>query len=230
MKKFDIDNLGCIMVKLPIGANIVIDLWDPVKKHGIAKHYGDTMDLVQVESEFELNKGDPAIVVKSNEGFVLAIPKNNLYARIIHEKGSGLDIQGLIHIIYEILKENDSRTGGILSQEEIFKILQDTPIKHLIHEDSIKKVMKAKSLPFDLIKYGKQSFFALHPSDVVNDKSILLNLAVKLGDLTIDKIQTELGWSELRIIRILSFFVANNRCRKDSSYKNGEHYYFQQIS
>jgi len=217
------------MVKLAIGAYVVIDLWDPLKKRGIAKHFSDTMDLVQVESEFDLKKGDSAIVVKSNEGFVWVIPKDNVYASLINPKNAGIDLNGLNHLIFKFLKENDTRTGGILSQEEMLKIIQDTPIKNLVPEDILKKILKIKSHPYDIIKFGKQLFFALHPADVVNDKQVLLNLAQKLGDLTIDKIQSELGWSELRIIRILSYFVANNRCRKDSSYKNGEHYYFQQI-
>ena len=64
------------MVKVPIGKIVRVDLWDSKKKRGMVKYFTNTMDLVRAESEFDLQKGDNAIVVESHDSFVLIVPKD----------------------------------------------------------------------------------------------------------------------------------------------------------
>ena len=66
-----------IMVKVPVGSVVKVDLWDTKKKHGIVKYYTNTMNLVRAESEFFLKKDDLAIVINSLEGFCNIIPKDD---------------------------------------------------------------------------------------------------------------------------------------------------------
>lgn len=218
------------MVKLAIGERVVIDLWDPDKKRGIAKHYGDTMDLVNAESEFELKVGDPTFIIKSHEGYVLLIPADNDFTKMITDKGLTIDVSGLTRKILEFLKKSEATTGGILSEEELLEKFMQTPLKYLITIDYLRKTLKLKNAPFEQIKQGKLTYYALHPQDVTLDKQVLLQYSKNHAFLTIDMLQADYGWSDLRIQRILNYLVDSGRCRKDTSFIGGIRYFFNQLN
>ena len=54
-------------MKVPVGSKVTVDLWDPTNKRGMVKHFDDTLTLLRAESDFPLNKGQSAVVVKSFE-------------------------------------------------------------------------------------------------------------------------------------------------------------------
>jgi NADH pyrophosphatase NudC (nudix superfamily) len=63
------------MVKVPLKAKVEIDLWDAKKKSGLVKYYTTTMYLVRAKSDFDLKKGDQAIVIESKVNLVKVVPE-----------------------------------------------------------------------------------------------------------------------------------------------------------
>jgi len=217
------------MVKIPIGEIVVIDLWNSSKKRGMVKYNTNTMDLVRAESEFNLTKGDLAIVVESHDSFVLVVPKDEYTEIVMDDKFKRIHVKGLIDIIYSILKERKNETGGILSLEDIYSILKRTSIQSIITKKHLNKAGKYKDIPFDRIKDSGRVYFALKPSDCPKDEVIVANIAKYHSHVTKDLLQRATNWSDLRINRILDYLVRKNRCRKDSTYLNGDRYFFQSI-
>ena len=218
------------MVKVPIGKKIQIDFWNDNKKQGLAKYFTDTLNLIRCESEFKLKEGDLALVIKSFDGNVIVLPDDE-YSRLI--KGlnlNKLDLNGLHSIIEKILKKSEPETGGILSFHEIISILKNTPIKHLIKRNHIKKTAGLKNSAFDLVEENRVFYLAIKPSENSTDIHQILNFSKNMQFITVDTIQEKLGWSDLRIKRIMEYLVNTSRCRKSTSYRKGIRYYFFSIS
>lgn len=214
------------MVKVPIGKTVKVDLWDSNKKRGMVKYHTNTMDLVRAESEFDLQKGDPAIVVESHDSFVLIVPKDK-YTNLFKEGNvKNIDLKGLSQEIYNMLKDRNEETGGILSFEDLFSIFKRTSIQDIITKKLLKKAMKLKDVPFEKIRQDSIVYLALNPAEVTSDEVILLGFSKEYSFLTIDIVQSLLGWSYLRIKRMLEYFVENGRCKKDENYRTGDRYYF----
>ena len=214
------------MVKVPIGEIVVIDLWNSNKKRGMVKYNTNTMDLVRAESEFNLTKGDLAIVVESHDSFVLVVPKDKYTEIITDDNFKRISIKGLIDIIYSILKERKNETGGILSLEDLYSILKRTSIQSIITKKHLNKAGKYKDTPFDRIKDSGRFYFALKPSDCPKDEAIVSKIANNHSYITKDLLQRATNWTDLRINRILNYLVGTRRCRKDSTYLNGDRYFF----
>lgn len=214
------------MVKVPIGKIVKVDLWDSKKKRGMVKYHTNTMDIVRAESEFDLQKGDSAIVVESHDSFVLVVPKDK-YTNLL--KGGNvnyIDLKGLSQEIYNMLKDRAEETGGILSFEDLYSIFKRTSIQDILTKKLLKKATKLKELPFEKIKANGTSYLALNPAEITCDEVILLNYAKDYSFLTVDIVQSLIGWPDLRIKRMLEYFVEKGRCRKDENYRTGDRYYF----
>ncbi|MHA1915984.1 MAG: hypothetical protein ACW986_08795 [Promethearchaeota archaeon] len=214
------------MVKVPIGEIVVVDLWNSKKKRGMVKYNTNTMDLVRAESEFDLYKGDLAIVVESHDSFVLIVPKDEYTEIVIDDGFKRIDIKQLIDIIFNILKEREKETGGILSFEDLYSILKRTSIQSIITKKHLIKAGKYKDVPFDRLKESGRSYFALKPTDCPDDEVKVLKIAENNTYVTKDLLQRATNWSDLRINRILDHLVRKKRSRKDSTYLNGDRYFF----
>jgi len=214
------------MVKVPIGKIVKVDLWDSKKKRGMVKYHTNTMDIVRAESEFDLQKGDSAIVVESHDSFVLIVPKDKYTNLLKGGNVNDIDLKGLSQEIYNMLKDRTEETGGILSFEDLFSIFKRTSIQDIITKKILKKATKLKELPFEKIKANGTIYLALNPAEITFDEVTLLNYAKDYSFLTVDIVQSLLGWSYLRIKRMLDYFIEKGRCRKDENYRTGDRYYF----
>jgi hypothetical protein len=215
------------MVKVPVNKTVTVDLWDPEKKYGMVKYFTNTMDLVRAQSDFTLEKGDSAIVVDSHPGFVQVVPEDDFSTAVNWKSKKITDNKGFAHGIFNILKNFESKTGGILSLEDIFSELKQYSIRDLITKKHLNKVIATKDPPFDVLQQSNTVFLALKASDSKLDQIEILKLTEQYEVITIDTIQQLTKWTDLRISRIFDYFVEIGRCRKDSSYRKGIRYYFQ---
>jgi len=214
------------MVKVPIGKTVKVDLWDSKKKRGMVKYFTNTMDLVRAESEFELQKGSPAIVVESHDSFVLVVPKDKYTNLMKNGNATNLNYKGLAQEIYNLLKDRTEDLGGILSFEDLFSIFKRTSIQDILTKKQLKRATKLKDIPFERIRENGITFLALYPAEITCDEVMLLNFAKDYSFLTIDIVQSLLRWPDLRIKRMLEYLVEKGRCRKDENYRTGDRYYF----
>ncbi len=214
------------MVKVPIGKVVTVDLWDSKKKRGIVKYFTNTMDLVRAESEFDLQKGDNAIVVESHDSFVLIVPKDRYTNLLIDGNPNNLNYKGLAQEIYNILKDRVEEQGGILTFEDLFSIFMRTAIHYILTKRHLKRAIRNKDLPFDKIKENGITFLSLKAAEVTCDQIEILNIGKQFPYLTVDIIQNRLKWQELRILRTLEYLLKQRRCRKDENYRTGDRYYF----
>ncbi|MFX0030034.1 MAG: hypothetical protein ACFE8B_12550, partial [Candidatus Hermodarchaeota archaeon] len=209
------------MVKVPIGKVVKVDLWDSKKRRGMIKYNTNTMDLVRAESEFDLKKGDLAIVIESHDSFVLVVPKDKYTNLLKGDSLKHIDIKRLADMIFTILKEREEETGGILSFEELFSIMKRTSIQDIITKKQLIRALKQNNTRFDRIKEERATYLVLKAIDCTFDETAILKLAEEYNYLTVDIIQRETNWSIIRIKRILAYFLENNRCRIDTSYLTG---------
>ena len=214
------------MVKVPIGKIVKVDLWDSIKRRGMVKYFTNTMDLVRAESEFNLNKGDSAIVVESHDSFVLVVPKDE-YMDLL--KGNSFNYKKFIFLVFNILKDRMDETGGILSFEELFSIFKRSSIQDRIKKKHLVKVTKINNDYFDLIKFDDSVFIVLKPATCLNDQNEILNFSRNKDYITIEMIHHSTSWSYLRISRILEYLKERGRCRKDTSFRTGDRYYFHNL-
>ncbi|UYP48480.1 hypothetical protein NEF87_004765 [Candidatus Lokiarchaeum ossiferum] len=215
------------MVKVPIGKEVEINLWDSKKKHGMVKYFTDTMDLVRAESEFSLKKGDSAIVVESYDSFVVVVPEDE-YTQLLHGSHlDGIDIQGLNELIYKLLKERIKDTGGILSFDELWSIFKRSSIQSVITKKHLKKAIKIRQSSFDRIKDDGDTIVALKPQECLNDITQIVRHSSNTSYVTKDFLQSTLHWSDLRIERILDYLTKEGRCRVEDSFRTGTRYYMK---
>jgi hypothetical protein len=215
-------------MKIPIGTKVTIDLWDSVNKRGMVKHSGDTLSLLRAESEFPLTKGQNAIVVKSYENFVEVIPDDH-FSKAIMQSGNQikLDKQTLIEFIFSHLHISIESTGGIVSILDLYHFFKQTSLSAFITLDRLYKISKMSSLPFECVADEGNIFFVLPESERGVDHDEIIELSKKDLVLSISKIRHLLHWSDLRIRRTMSYLVEKKICRFESSYKDGELYYFK---
>jgi hypothetical protein len=217
------------MVKIPIGKRVIINLWDTQKKRGLVKYLTDTMDLVRAESEFILHKGDTSLVVESFDSFVVIVPEDE-YTQLLHgSRIDQVDLKGINQMIWKLLSSRKAETGGILSFEEVWSIFHRSSIQNVITRKHLKKALKLRRLPFDHIKFQGGTYLCLNPTENAEDVQKILQFSKTLSHLTVDQIQVELGWSEVRITQILAFLVNEGRVRIEDSYRTGVKYYFVQL-
>ncbi|MFX1377293.1 MAG: hypothetical protein ACFFA0_15955 [Promethearchaeota archaeon] len=214
------------MVKVPKGKVVKVDLWDSKKRRGMVKYNTNTMDLVRAESEFDLEKGDLAMVIESHDSFVLIVPKDKYTDLIKGENLKRIDVKRLVDVVFDILKEREEESGGILSFEEIYSILKRSSIQDIITKKQLTRAVNQKNARFDRIKEGRVIYLALKPKVCTLDKSTVLKIAKEHPWLTLDIIERETNWSAMRIKRTLAFFIENKCCRKESSYLTGNRYFF----
>ncbi|MHA1111807.1 MAG: hypothetical protein ACTSRJ_07070 [Candidatus Hodarchaeales archaeon] len=215
-------------MKVPVGSKVTVDLWDPTNKRGMVKHFDDTLTLLRAESDFPLIKGQNAIVVKSFENFVRIVPDDEYSRAIQHtEKKVKLDKDELIPFIYSHLKDNLDPKGGIVSILELYHFFKQTSLNAFITLDKLYKISKIPSLPFQCIEEGGNLHFILPDSERTHDCSILIEIAKEDPALSISKIRNKLHWSDLRIRKTLNYMVEKNYCKRESSYKDGDIYYFR---
>ena len=214
------------MVKIPVGKRVITDLWDTQKKRGLVKYLTNTMDLVRAESEFILHKGNTALVVESYDSFVVIVPEDE-YTQLLHgPRIDQIDLKGVNQMIWKLLSTRKEETGGILSFEEVWSIFRRTSIQNLITRKHLKRALKLRKLPFDNIKFHGGTYLCLNPSENSEDVQQILRFSKTMPHLTVDQIQLELGWNEVRITRILEFLVKEGRVRIENSFRTGVKYYF----
>ena len=215
-------------MKIPVGSRVTVDLWDPSNRRGMVKHSGDTMTLLRAESDFPLKKGQGAIVVKSFENFVRIIPDDDYSRAILQtEKKVKIDNDELVSFIYTQLVDNLESKGGILSILDFFHFFRQTSLNTFITLDKLYKISKKQSLPFQCIEEEGNLYFILPDSERTRDCRELMNLAKEDPVLSVLKIRFKMHWSDLRIQKTLNYMVEKKYCRFESSYKDGEVYYFQ---
>jgi hypothetical protein len=218
------------MVKIAVGERVTVDLWDDRKRRGLVKHYGDTMDLVNAESRFDLKKDDTALVIKSYFDFVEIVPLDE-YTRIL--KGNNLskiDIMGLSQLIYKLLKEKETICGCLLSIPDLMTEFTQTALGGILSEDDIKQAGRVSEIPLDLFKIDKTFYIALKPIECTTDKQIILTYAKNHAYITVEELQTTLGWNEIRIQRLLNYLLSIEACRKETTFRSGIRYYFQNVN
>ena len=215
------------MVKIPIGKEVKINLWDPKKKRGIVKFFSQTMDLVRAESEFALQKGDSAFVVESYDSFVVVVPEDEYTQVLQGHQLHGINIEGLNDLIYTLLKERRKETGGILSFDELWSIFKRSSILSIITKKHLKKAIKLRRSSFDRIKNEDGTFVALKPQENLADIKQMVELVSNISYATKDFIQSSLGWSDLRIERTLDYLIKEGRCRIEESFRTGTKYFMQ---
>lgn len=215
-------------MKIPVGSKITVDLWDPTNKRGMVKYFDDTLSLLRAESDFPLITGQSAIVVKSFENFVRIVPDDEYSRAIQHtERKVKLDTDELIPFIYSHLKENLDSNGGIMSILELFHFFKQTSLNTFITLDKLYKISKVPSLPFQCIEEGGNLYFILPDSERMHDCRVLIDISKEDPVLSISKIRHKLHWSDLRIRKTLNYMVEKKYCRFETSYKDGDVYYFQ---
>ena len=214
-------------MKIPIGTKVTVDLWDSKNRRGMVKHSGDTLSLLRAESNFPVEKGQNAIVVKSFENFVEIIPDDEFSKAIM---GTGnqikLDKRTLIEFILTHLRVSIESTGGIVSILDLFHFFKQTSIGEFITLDRLYKISEMSSLPFQCIVDEGNLFFVLPDSERTSDFSDIMKLARKDPILSVGKIRHTLHWSDLRIRKTMQYLVEKKYCRYEDSYKDGEVYYF----
>ncbi|QEE16388.1 hypothetical protein DSAG12_02218 [Promethearchaeum syntrophicum] len=214
------------MVKVPVGEKVEINLWDSDKKRGIAKYFSSTMDLVRAESEFELNPGDTAVVVESYDSFIVVVPEDD-YTKLLSGKNiENIDPVGLNRQIYKILKERMKETGGILSLDELWSILNRTSIQNILDKKDLKKAINIKDSPFDRIKVEGRVYIALRPQENMEDIKLIVKFGREASFLTKNLIRTSFNWSDLRIERLLWYLIDQGSCRIENQFRTGTRYYF----
>ena len=129
-------------------------------------------------------------------------------------------------MIFEILEENIEKNGGIISLEELWLMFEETSIKDFVDRGTFEKIFEKKSNSFEVFEYEGVQYFALKPSQKSKDVLTLLKLGEETSPLSDIDIQTNLGWSNLRTMRILKYLVNKEICKRDSSYREGNLYYF----
>jgi hypothetical protein len=215
-------------MKIPVGTKVVIDLWDSVNRRGMVRHSGDTLSLLRAESDFPLVKGQSAIVVKSYENFAQVIPDDE-FSNAIVETGNHvkLDKEVLISYIHAHLQISIEEYGGILSILELFHFFKQTSLKEFITLDKLYKISKVQPKPFQCIEEGGNLYFILPDSERIQDCRELMDLAKEDPILSISKIRHKTHWTDLRIQKTLNYMIEKKYCKFESSYKDGEIYYFQ---
>lgn len=214
------------MVKIPIGSSVIVNLWNKKKKRGMVKYIRDTMYLIKAESEFEIDKGDDAIVVESYEGFVVIVPEDK-FSKLINGKGlKAFDHEGFSQVIWEILDDRKKSNGGILSFEELFSVFKRSSIQAFLKKRDLKKILKRANPSFEIFKFNGIQYVGLKPGELTHDIIDLLKFAEENEFITPDMIQTHLGWRDVRLSRMLEYLIRQNRVRKGESYKTGTRYYF----
>jgi len=68
--------------------------------------------------------------------------------------------------------------------------------------------------------------YNLKIGDCPKDEAEVLNIAKDKPFITKKLLISSTHWSNLRINRILNYFIEKRMCRKDSSYLTGDRYFF----
>ncbi len=213
------------MVKVPVGERVMVDLWNERKNRGMIKYFTHTMDLVRAESEFDLKKGDKALVVESHDSFVVVVPENK-YTAIIGDKIQDIDHEGLSLLIYDLLNARLAETGGILTFEEVHSHFKRSPIQNIIDRGDLKKAVRLRNLPFDRIKKHRVEYLAIKPEENLHDKDVILKLKKEVSVFTLEVAHKSTGWPEFRVSRMLTYLVQLGILRWENSYRTGNKYYF----
>lgn len=213
------------MVKVPIGEKVTVNLWDSDKKRGLVKYFTHTMNLVNAESNFHLEKGDKAIVIKSFDSFVVVIPDDEYTEVLDISKNTKVDREGLSKIVSKTLLDWDDKSGGILSIMALLELIHKTSLKYFVDRKDLKKLRKVKERNFDIIKDGGDVYFALHTSKTSSDIVQLIDFAKRMDYINYAMVKSEFKWSKLRIERDLEYLASLGIFRTDESYRSGTRYY-----
>jgi len=217
-------------MKIPVGTKVTIDLWDSVNRRGMVIYSADTLSLLRAESDNHMKKGQYAIVIKSFENFVQVVPDDEFSLAIRNTgKSLSLDHNILINFIWNHLKQNFESTGGIASILDLFHFFQQTSLNSFITLDVLYKISKTNPLPFECFEEEGNLYFILRELERINDSQTILNLAKNDQVLSITRIHQKTQWPELRIRKTLEYVIKKGYCKVQTSFKDGELYYFPQI-
>ncbi|MBD3352607.1 MAG: hypothetical protein GF364_14055 [Candidatus Lokiarchaeota archaeon] len=213
------------MVKIPVGEKVRVNLWDSDKKRGLVKYFTHTMNLVNAESDFRLEKGDTAIVIKSFDSFVVIIPEDK-YSKILDvSQKTKVDRIGLSEVVTKILLDWDEKSGGILSIMELLELIHKTSLKYFVNRKDLKNLRKVKDRSYDIIKDSGDLYFVLKPSKTSSDIVNVLKFAQSKDYINFQQLQTKFYWSKLRIERNLDYLVEEKIMRVATNYRSGTRYY-----
>ena len=213
------------MVKIPTGDRVTVNLWDSKKKRGLVKYFTHTMNLVNAESDFHLEKGDKAVVIKSFDSFVVIIPDDRYIKALEVGRRIKVNRTELSKIVSKILLECDEKSGGVLSIMELLELINKTSLKYFVERKDLKKLKKIKERNYDIIKDGGDTYFALHPAKTSSDIVRLIEFAKMHDYINYPMIKSEFRWKKLRIERDLEYLESLGIFRVDSGYRLGSRYY-----
>jgi hypothetical protein len=211
-------------MKVPIGATVVVDLWNTARGNGMVRHETHTLNLVRAESDFRLDKGDRAIVIASTENFVKVIPKDD-FAEILAPGSLEPCIEPLAARIAGILRSSSGATGGIMSLDAVVDAIGKTSLRGLVTLEHVRKACKARERPFEEIHHDNDIYLALKISDVPGDQAALLDVIRCQNGTSEAHLKIALQWNDVRFQRVVDHLVSRGLLRKDVSYKDGTRYF-----
>nr|MDO8113875.1 hypothetical protein [Candidatus Sigynarchaeota archaeon] len=211
-------------MKVPVGAIVVIDLWNTTRGNGMVRHEADTLNLVRAESDFHLDKGQRAIVIKSTDNFVKVIPKDD-FSAILSPKTLVPDIDALARRIRAMLLDSASETGGILPFASVVDTFDRSSAKGLVTADHLRKASHTRDKLFEETQYNNEVFLTINVAEMVNDQAAVMDqVKQRSGNISEGEMKLNLGWSEIRLRRVLDYLVSIGTLRCIPSYKDGTRY------
>ena len=213
-------------MKVPVGATVIIDLWNSPRGNGMVKYETDTMSLLRGESDFHLEKGDKAIVIKSDDNFVQIIPKDSFSSILKFVNGKiELDIDGLARKVRSMLLETVPETGGILPYTDMFDAFEYSSVKGLVKAEHLHKAAKSREKLFEEISFEGETFLGIKISEIPDELTEVIDVFKRKGGNASDiELKHSLGWSDVRAHRAIEHLLANGTLRAFSSYKDGNRY------
>jgi hypothetical protein len=211
-------------MKVPVGATVVVDLWNTARGNGMVRHETHTLNLVRAESDFRLDKGDRAIVIASTDNFVKVIPKDD-FAEILAHGSLEPCIEPLAAMIATVLRSGAGATGGIMSLDAVVEAFGKTSVRGLVTSEHVRKACRAKERPFEEFHHGNDIYLALKVTDVPADQAAVLDVIRFQNGTSEARLKIALQWNDVRFQRVVDHLVGRGLLRKDVSYKDGIRYF-----
>ncbi len=131
--------------------------------------------------------------------------------------------------ILDIAKERKEETGGLMSLAELILLINKRkPGWIFAPQDVIKAVTlleKDELIPGIRSLESGIKIVEFFPTSLTNDEEFVLNLAAKVGWVTLEKLISH-GWSIERATRILKALTASGIAQEDKTYAEGTRYFF----
>jgi hypothetical protein len=135
--------------------------------------------------------------------------------------------------ILDIAKEKKEETGGLLSLAELILLINKrNPSWVFAPQDVIRAVElleKEELIPGIRTLESGVKVVEFFPLSLAGDEQQVLNLAAKMGWITLEQLIAQ-GWSKERATRALNSLQNNGIAQEDKTYAEGTRYYFPSLS